>query len=130
MPLGKISPSGELTAECYLHPGLIASVKKGSRVKLRIDDRGFRSHHPLEARVDQVDEEISMYGGIPCYRIRCALQDTKIRYTNGSTQAIKNGMTFTASIFLFRQSLASLILDKANLWLNPSASAGKNEKGT
>jgi len=130
MSLGKISPSGLLAAECYIHPGQIASVKKGLRVKLKFDDRGFRTHHPMETQVDLMDEEICVYNGFPSYRIRCTLHDTKIRYTNGSWQTVRNGMTFTASFILFRHSLASLILEKANLWLNPSATAGKDETGS
>jgi len=127
MSLGMILPSGLLAAECYINPGHIASVHKGSRVKLRFDDLGFRTHYPLEAQVDLLDREVSVFNGLPSYRIRCTIADPKIRYTNGSWESLKNGMTFTASILLFRHSLASLILEKANLWANPSA-IDSNEK--
>ncbi|MEN8202272.1 MAG: HlyD family efflux transporter periplasmic adaptor subunit [Bacteroidota bacterium] len=130
MSLGMISPSGLLAAECYLNPAHIASVEEGSRVKLRFDDGGFRTHHPLDAEVDLLDEEVCVYNGIPSYRIRCTLHDTKIRYTNGSCETLKNGMTFTASFILFRHSLASLILEKANLWVNPSLTVSRDEKGS
>jgi len=130
MSLGKISPSGLLAAECYIDPGLIASVKAGTSVKLRFDDIGFRSHHPLETQVDLLDQEVSLHNGKPLYRIRCMIDHSLIQYTNGSSGTVKNGMTFTASFFLFRHSLASLILEKTNLWINPSEAPGKDERGS
>lgn len=130
MPLGQISPSGLLAAECYVSPGHIASIKEGLKVKLRIDDKGFRTHLPLEARVDLLDEEVRVFNGRPAYRIRCILHDTQIRYANGNRETLRNGMTFTASFILFRHSLASLILEKANLWANPSQTVNQDEKGS
>lgn len=130
MSLGKISPAGMLVAECHIDPGHRASVKEGTRVKIRFDDTGFRSHHPLEAQVDLMDEEVSVYNGMPSCRIRCMLPDLMIRYTNGSCETLKNGMTFTASFVLFRHSLASLILEKANLWVNPAENTVQNERGS
>jgi HlyD family secretion protein len=128
MSLGKISPSGLLAAECYIHPGQIASVKIGSRVKLRFDDWGFRKHKPLEVVVDFMDEEVGIHRGKTSYRIRCTLHDAELHYVGGSPEDIKNGMTFTASFILFRHSLASLILEKVNLWANPSLTASEDEK--
>lgn len=122
MSLAKISPTGVLVAECFIDPGHIPSVKEGCRVKLRFDDSGFRSHHPLETCVDRMDQEVSLFNGIPAYRIRCTLDDSQIYYANGSIEAVKNGMTFTASFILFRRSVAALILEKANLWANPTES--------
>lgn len=130
MSLGKISPAGMLAAECYIDPGQGASVKEGTRVKIRFDDTGFRTHHPMETQVDLMDEEVSVYKGKPSYRIRCKLPDLQIRYTNGSKETLKNGMTFTASFVLFRHSLASLILEKANLWVNPSEARYRDERGS
>lgn len=129
LSLGMILPSGVLAAECYLDPGQIASVQKGSRVKLRFDDVGYRRHHPLETQVDLLDQEVSLYKGFPSYRIRCTLPDSRIRYTNGSSESLKNGMTFTASILLFRRSLASLILGKASFWVHPGFMDSHENKG-
>jgi len=122
MSLAKISPTGLLVAECFIDPGHISSVKEGTRVKLRFDDSGFRSHHPLETRVDLLDKEVSLFNGKPAYRIRCTLDNSPIYYANGSIETVKNGMTFTASFILFRCSVAALILEKANLWVNPTES--------
>ena len=120
--LAKISPTGLLVAECFIDPGHIPSVKEGTRVKLRFDDSGFRSHHPLETRVDLMDQEVTLFNGTPAYRIRCTLDNAPIYYANGSIETVKNGMTFTASFILFRRSVAALILEKANLWVNPTES--------
>ncbi len=130
LSLGKISPLGQLVAECFLDPGKILVVKTGTRVKLRFDNQGFRSHHHLETVVDLLDREVSLINGTPAYRIRCSLKNPQINYADGSTEPVKKGMTFTANFILFRRSLAALILEKANLWINPSETVSMDEKGS
>jgi hypothetical protein len=75
-----------------------------------------------------MDEEVGIQKGKPAYRIRCTLHEAEIPYVGGSPEVVKNGMTFTASFILFRHSLASLILEKVNLWANPSISVSEDEK--
>ncbi len=128
LSLGKVSPLGQLVAECYLDPGKILVVKTGTKVKLRFDDPGFRSHHHLETVVDLLDGEVSLINGVPAYRIRCTLKNAQITYADGSTESLRKGMTFTANFILFRRSLAALILEKANLWVNPSKTVSGDEK--
>jgi len=128
--LAMISPTGLLVAECFIDPGHIPSVKEGTRVKLRFDDSGFRSHHPLETHVDLLDQEVTLFNGTTAYRIRCTLEDAQIHYTNGTSEAVRIGMTFTASFILFRCSVAALILEKANLWVNPTVSTQNHETGS
>lgn len=130
MSLAMISPSGLLVAECYLDPGQIPSVKKGTRVKLRFDDFGFRVHQPLETEIDLLDQEVTLFNGRPSYRIRCTLNEPLIHYTNGPAERVRNGMTFTASFILFRRSLAALVWGKAKLWINPTESIHTHEKGS
>ena len=130
MSLAMISPTGLLVAECFIDPGHIPSVKEGTRVKLRFDDSGFRSHHPLETHVDLLDQEVTLFNGTTAYRIRCTLDNSPIYYANGSVETVRNGMTFTASFILFRRSVAALILEKANLWINPTASYQNHETGS
>ena len=130
MSLAMISPTGLLVAECFIDPGHIQSVKEGTRVKLRFDDSGFRSHHPLETHVDLLDQEVTLFNGTTAYRIRCTLEDAQIHYTNGTSEAVRIGMTFTASFILFRCSVAALILEKANLWVNPTVSTQNHETGS
>jgi HlyD family secretion protein len=130
MSLAMISPSGSLVAECYIDPRQIPLVKEGTRVKLRFDDSGFRSHHPQETEVDLLDQEVTLINGTPAYRIRCTLDDAQIHYTNGTSEAVRIGMTFTASFILFRCSVATLILEKANLWVNPTVSTQNHETGS
>ncbi len=130
MSLAMISPTGLLVAECFIDPGHIPSVKEGTRVKLRFDDSGFRSHHPLETHVDLLDQEVTLFNGTTAYRIRCTLEDAQIHYTNGTSEAVRIGMTFTASFILFRCSVAALILEKANLWVNPTVSTQNHETGS
>jgi multidrug resistance efflux pump len=122
--IGIISPSGRLVAECYLQPFSIPAVKIGTRVKLRFDHPGFHSLSTLETVVDYIDKDVTLVKGNPAYRIRCSLDNPQIRYTDGRIDPVQKGMTFTANIILFRQSLATLILENLNRWINPAESVG------
>ena len=124
-PLGIISPTGSLVAECYLEPGTIAAIKIGTPVKLRFDDPGFRSQSCLETEIDHIDKDVTLVNGRPAYRIRCSLNNSLIPYSDGTTDPVQKGMTFTANIILFRRSLAALILENANRWANPQKSVRK-----
>lgn len=112
VPLGIISPSGSLTAECYLDPGLIPLVGPGIPVRLHFD--GPRTLDPgrLDAVVDQVDDDVLMMDGYPMLRVRCSME----------AASLKKGMTFTASFVLGRETLAALVLEKIDLRFNPSRS--------
>lgn len=123
--MGIISPSGRLVAECYLETFSIPAVKIGTRVKLRFDNPGFRSLSTLETVVDYIDKDVILEKGNPAYRIRCSLDNPQIQYTDGTQDPVQKGMTFTANIILFRQSLAALILDNVNRWVNPAESVRK-----
>jgi len=129
MSFGSISPSGNLVAECFLDPGSIQGIGKGTRVRLRFDGSEFQHHAHLEAEVDHVERDVILMEGKPVYRIRCTLDTTCIILKDGKRRPLMKGMTFTASFVLFRRSLSSLVMERINKWANPAGLTDENEKG-
>ncbi len=121
--LGMISPTGRLVAECYLPPATIQTIGLGTRVKIRIDDPGFNLNTFLETHVDHIDKDVSVIDGNPVYRIRCTLKNPYLRTSEGAFTPLRKGMTFTANFILSRRSLAHLMLEKMDRWVNPSEGA-------
>lgn len=118
--LGVISPSGSLVAECYLAPANITGICPGTRVKLRFNGHEQRDHGYIETTVDQISSDVIVLNGEPVYRVRCGLKTPWVYRSDGTREPVIKGMTFTASILRFRQSLGSLLLERVNRWANPS----------
>lgn len=117
VPLGIISPSGSLTAECYLEPGSIPLVGPGTPVRINFDGPRNMEQGRMDAVVDQVDNDVVMMNGKPMLRVRCNLEEP----------SLKKGMTFTASLLLGKETLAAMALEKIDLRFNPSRSAPGND---
>ena len=122
MALGSVSPEGSLVAECFLDPGSIQGIGKGTRVRLRIDGSGYGRHAHVDARVDHIEKDVILKEGVPVYRIRSILDSPFIVQADGERKQVVKGMTFTASFVLFRRSLASLLLEKVTRRVHPAGS--------
>ncbi len=132
--LGSVSPAGQLVAECYVETRYISNISSGTRVMLRFDVPGYRMGSRMETMITQIDPDVVVMGGSPVYRIRCDLEDHTLRYGTEQAGQLLLGMTFSASMVLDRQSLASLLVEKVERWANPTLSDRKyqpgNEKGS
>jgi HlyD family secretion protein len=124
MVLGSVSPEGRLAAECFLDPGSIQGVGKGTRVRLRFDGSVYKRHAHAEARVGHIEKDVTLKDGVPVYRVRSILDSPFIVQENGERKPVVKGMTFTASFVLFRRSIASLLLEKVTRRLHPAGPAG------
>ncbi len=115
--LGNISPQGSLAADLYVETRDIKEVRKGMLVKIRMDGKSNRSIDRLETRVSQVDPDVTLMNGRPVYRVRCKIED------HGG---LIPGMTFSASMMLYRTSVASLLMKKLNRNFNPALAQKQN----
>ncbi|MDX2431674.1 MAG: HlyD family efflux transporter periplasmic adaptor subunit [Bacteroides sp.] len=109
--LACISPGGFLVADCYVETRDIKEIQEGTRVRIRMDGKSQRKVDFLETRVSQIDPDIRLINGRPIYRVRCNIE---------SAQGLIPGMTFSASMLLYRASLASLLTEKLNRHFNPT----------
>ena len=108
--LGSISPRGALVADCYVETIDIREIQKGMPVRIRMDGKSLRSCDRLETRVSQIDPDVMILNGRPVYRVRCLLDPQP---------GFVPGMTFSASMMLYRTSVASLLTEKLNRRFNP-----------
>lgn len=111
LKLGTITSSQTLAADCYVETRDIKEIRPGSVVRIRMDGKSQGLMEYLETQVNKIDPDAMLINGRPVYRVRCLLVDSK---------GLVPGMTFSASILLYRTSLSSLLLDKFNRQLNPS----------
>jgi len=120
MKLGTVSPAGGLAAECFLDPARIQGITPGTPVRLRFEGSGFQMKAQMETAVDHIEKEVVMINGRPFYRVRCSLEPSGFIETDGEKIPLAKGMTFSASMVLFRRSLFSLITERLNRRVNPA----------
>ena len=118
--LGIISPAGPLVAECYVETRDISGIRTGMPVRIHFDRKGHQPGSRLEISVSQIDADAVVVNGRPVYRIRCNLEDPFLVSGGGDPEPVLLGMTFSASMLLYRATLASILLEKLNRWANPA----------
>ncbi|MFO7670702.1 MAG: HlyD family efflux transporter periplasmic adaptor subunit [Bacteroidales bacterium] len=109
--LGSISSHESLAADCYVETRDIREIRTGMTVRLRMDGKSQRTLDHLETRVSQIDPDVMLLNGRPVYRVRCMI---------GNPEGLIPGMTFSASMMLYRTSVASLMIGRLNRHFNPS----------
>lgn len=120
--LGEISPDTSLVAEVYVSPGDIGMLREGMPVRFQIDAYNYNQWGIIDGSIQSISTDILMDESQPLFRIRCSLDKTYLKLTNGFKGEIKKGMTFQARFIVSRRSLLQLLYDKADDWLNPARS--------
>ena len=115
--MGSISPGGAVAADCYVETRDIKDIRTGMPVKIRMDGKSQRSVDRLETRVSQIDPDVIILNGRPVYRVRCLID---------VAEELIPGMTFSASMLLYRTSIASLLTERLNRHFNPSIARKQN----
>lgn len=112
--LARLSPHGELVAECYVSSRDIASVSLGMPVRIKFDRKERISAQWHTLKVNGMDPEALMVDGQARFRVHCTMAPEA-----KGMSVLRPGMTFTANLVLYRASLAALLLDRLNAFSNP-----------
>jgi membrane fusion protein, peptide pheromone/bacteriocin exporter len=118
--IAEISPDGILVATCFIRPSDIGFVHENGDVKLQIDAYNYHEWGVLRGKIFDISDDIILENGSTAYfRVKCKPDSYSMSLRNGTTAAIKKGMTFTSRILVTRRSLFQLLFDKADKWFNP-----------
>jgi multidrug resistance efflux pump len=117
--IGVISPDASLVAECYLSPKDIGYIRTGMPVKFQVDAFNYNDWGLLDGRVIAVDNDFTLSGNQPVFKVKCSFRTTSLQLKNGVKGQLKKGMSLNARFLLARRSLFQLPFDKADDWINP-----------
>ena len=118
-----ISPSEGLLVETYISPADIGFVYEGQEVTLRIDAFSSNQWGMLPAVVSEIANDITSTGEETIgFRVLCSMQTQELCYGE-LTARVKKGMTLTANFVLSQRTLAQLLFDGMDDWLNPNVMA-------
>lgn len=114
-----ITPQANLIAECYVSPNDIGYIHKGQDVRFQMDAFNYQQWGLLHGKVTEIISDIVQVENKSFFRVRCQLEKDHLTLKNGYRGDLKKGMSGTARFFLTRRSLAELLFDEIDNWLNP-----------
>lgn len=117
--LAQITAGDDLLVECYVSPSDIGYIRVGQDVNLQMDAFDYRQWGLLEGKVVEIISDVVNVEGQPFFRIRCSMDRDYLELKNGYRGNLKKGMTLTGRFILTKRSLAQLLFDKMDNWMNP-----------
>lgn len=119
--LGFISPDSGLVAECHVSPSDIGYLQPGMPVTFQVDAFNYNSWGVVKGRVTSVDNDFTIINDQPVFKVRCSLDETALKLSNGVQGQLKKGMTMQCRFMMARRRLLSLLYERADSWLNPNS---------
>lgn len=114
-----ISPDGKLVSEHYIPPNDIGYLKNDMPVHFQIHTYNYREWGFASGEVIDISNEVYLLNNKPFFKVRCSLNEQYLSLENGFKGHLKKGLTTTARFQVTRRSVAQLVFDKTNNWLNP-----------
>ena len=84
-----------------------------------LDAYDYRQWGLAKATVKEIVSDVTNLENQPFFRVRCAIHQKSLSLKNGHQGNIKKGMTLTGRFSLVERSLADLLFDKVDNWVNP-----------
>ena len=117
--IAQITSTDNLLAECYVSPNDIGYIDVNQKIKLQIDAFDYQQWGLLDGAVTEVISDVVQIENQPFFRVRCSLDKHYLELPNGYRGNLKKGMSATVRFFLTERSLAQLLFDKIDDWINP-----------
>lgn len=114
-----ISPDDKLISEHYVSPNDIGYLRSEMPVQYQIHAYNYREWGFASGEVIDISNEVYLLNDQPFFKVRCSLNEQYLALENGFKGHLKKGLTTTARFQITRRSIAQLIFDKADDWLNP-----------
>jgi HlyD family secretion protein len=118
--LGTISPDSSLLVECYVRPSDMGLIKTNQAVVMQIDALNYREWGLAQGRVIDISNDFALAKEQPVFKVKVQLQTASLKLKTGYVATLKKGMTLQARFVITRRTLAQLLFDKVEDWLDPS----------
>ena len=126
--LGILSPDSSLLVECYVKPADMGLLKINQQVLFQMDALNYREWGLARGVVVELAKDFTILNEQPpFFKIKCRLETPRLRLKNGYEARLQKGMTLQARFVVTRRTLAQLVFDKVEDWLNPTVIAKKHK---
>jgi multidrug efflux pump subunit AcrA (membrane-fusion protein) len=114
-----ISPGGLLMGECYVSSKDIGMLKTGQTARFQIDAFNYNYFGAATGNIFSIDNDFILMDKTPVYKVKCRLNESMLRLSNGYAGELKKGMSFQARFITCHRTLWQLLFDTVENWLNP-----------
>jgi membrane fusion protein, peptide pheromone/bacteriocin exporter len=114
-----ISPDDQLIVESLVSPSDMGFLSQGMKALYQIDTFNHFQWGLASGQILDLPGEIYMIRDEPFFKVRSSLDKTFLALKNGYQGELKKGYTTTVRFRVAERSLAQLVFDKAENWLNP-----------
>lgn len=114
-----ISPDDKLISEFLVPPKDIGYLRNEMPAIFQIDAYNYNEWGLASGKIIDISNEIYLVNNHPYFKVRCSLNEKNLTLRNGFKGRLKKGLTTTARFQVTERTLAQLLFDKADNWLNP-----------
>jgi HlyD family secretion protein len=114
-----ISPDDKLISEHLVPPKDIGYLRNKMPVIFQVDAYNYNEWGLASGEIIDISNEIYLVNNQPYFKVRCSLNEQYLSLKNGFKGYLKKGLTTTARFQVTERTLAQLLFDKADNWLNP-----------
>ncbi len=117
--IATISPDDNLISEHYVAPKDIGYLRKGMPVIFQVAAYNYNQWGLASGQIIDISDEVYVVDSQPYFKVRCSVNEQYLSLKNGFKGYLKKGLTTTARFQVTKRTLAQLLFDKADDWLNP-----------
>ncbi|HYQ59077.1 MAG TPA: HlyD family efflux transporter periplasmic adaptor subunit, partial [Draconibacterium sp.] len=114
-----ISPDDSIMAEHLVSPQDIGYLYENMPVIFQVDAYNYNQWGTASGNVTEISNEIYIVNNQPFFKVLSSLDESCLSLKNGYQGKLKKGFTNTARYKITKRTLAQLLIDKTDNWLNP-----------
>jgi len=118
-PVAVLSPNESLVVETLIPPHDIGYLHAGMEVIYQIDAYNYNTWGMASGKLSDISTDVYMLESMPFFKVRSSIDETHLTLKNGYRGELKKGFTTSVRFKVAKRTLAQMLLEKADSWLNP-----------
>lgn len=114
-----LSPNESLVVETLIPPHDIGYLHTGMEVIYQIDAYNYNTWGMASGELTDISTDVYMLETMPFFKVRSTINETHLTLKNGYMGELKKGFTTSVRFKVAKRTLAQMLLEKADRWLNP-----------
>jgi HlyD family secretion protein len=94
-------------------------LKLKQQALFQMDALNYREWGLAKGVVVDIAKDITVMNEQPVFKVKCRLETPSLRLKNGYEARLQKGMSLQARFVVIKRTLAQLVFDKVEDWLNP-----------
>lgn len=115
-----ISPDDSLTVETFVQPKDIGYLVPGMSAIYQVEAFNYNQWGFATGNITSFSNEVHIIENHPFFKVRCKINEKHLTLKNGYKGELKKGLTATVRFVITKRTLAQLLFDKTQNWLNPN----------